>query len=219
MATRMFSQNFQTLVRGYTHLAGKIELVVAVKAVKVTQGLTLTAVAFGTSGNDITIAFTPGATAGAEVVTADGNAISVQIETGVSTVTQVRTALQAAGAATALVVTTGTAGTAVVTAAAVSLAGGIEGVSSSTVNGASVARTGVGEYTVTLSDSYNALESCNLTLKAATAVDLVPQIKSDDVSSAKTIVFRLLAGATATELAAVATVNFSAVLRNSSLTK
>lgn len=220
MATRLFSQDFQTLVRGYTHLAGKIELVVAVKATRVTQGLTLTAVAFGTSGNDITIAFTPGATAGAEVVTVVGNAISVQIETGVSTVTQVRTALQAAGAATALAVTTGTSGSAVATAAAVSLAGGVEGVSSSTaLNGASVARTGVGEYTVTLSNTYNALESCNLTLKAATAVDLVPQIKSDDVSSAKTIVFRLLAGATATELAAVATVNFSAVLRNSSLTK
>lgn len=220
MANRLFQTLFQTMVRGYVHLAGKISLVTAVKATKVTQGLTLTAVDFGIGGNDITIAFTGGATAGAEVVSVSGKAISVQIESGVSTVTQVRTALQAAGAATALAVTTGTSGSAVATAAAVSLTGGVDGVSTQAINGvASVARTGVGEYTVTLADQYSALESCNLTLKAATAVDLVPQIKSHDVAGAKTIVFRLLAGATATEVAAACEVHFSAVLRNSSLLK
>src|SRR5271165_6927875 len=45
-------------------------------ASKVTQGLTLTAVAnLGAGGNAITIAFTSGGTAGAEVVTVTGNAI------------------------------------------------------------------------------------------------------------------------------------------------
>lgn len=97
-------------------------------AAKVTQGLTLTAVAnLGASGNNITIAFTAGATAGAEVVTVTGTAISVQIETGVSTVTQVRTAMQAAAACTALVTTTGTSASAVNTASALPLLGGVTG--------------------------------------------------------------------------------------------
>src|SRR5579872_3306676 len=57
-------------------------------ASKVTQGLTLTAVAnLGASGNSITIAFTGGGTAGSEVVTVTGQAISVQIQSGTSTVT------------------------------------------------------------------------------------------------------------------------------------
>lgn len=90
-------------------------------------------------------------------------------------------------------------------------------VSSSTISGASVARTGVGEYTVTLSDSFVALLSCNLTLQAATAVDLVPQIKSNDVVTAKTIVFRTLAGATATDPSAACVVHFRALMRDSSV--
>lgn len=97
-------------------------------ATKTTQGLTLTAVVNnlgqGSLGNAITIAFTPGATAGSEVVTVTGNAISVQIATGVSTVTQVRTAMQASTPCTALVTTTGTSAATVATAAAVNLTGG-----------------------------------------------------------------------------------------------
>jgi len=97
-------------------------------ASKVTQGLTLTAVAnLGAGGNSITIAFTGGATAGAEVVTVTGNAISVQIQSGTSTVTQVRTAMQAAAACTALVTTTGTSASTVSTASALSLLGGVTG--------------------------------------------------------------------------------------------
>ena len=54
--------------------------------------------------------------------------------------------------------------------------------------------------------------------QAATAVDLVPQIKSADVTSAsQTIVFRMLAGATATEVAAVGVVHVNILLRNSSV--
>ncbi len=97
-------------------------------ASKVTQGLTLTAVAnLGAGGNAITIAFTAGAVAGSEVVTVTGNAISVQISTGVSTVTQVRTAMQAAAACTALVTTTGTSSSTVATASALPLLGGVTG--------------------------------------------------------------------------------------------
>lgn len=90
-------------------------------------GVTYTAVATDNTGNLITVAYTAGGTAGSEVVTVVGNAISVQIESGVSTITQVRTAVNLAAAASALVVATGTSGTAVTTATASALTGGITG--------------------------------------------------------------------------------------------
>ena len=91
-------------------------------------GVTITAAADqGASGNSITLAYTGGATAGAEVVTVTGTAISVQIENGVSTITQVRTAINASAAAAALVTATGTSATVVATAAATPCAGGVTG--------------------------------------------------------------------------------------------
>lgn len=52
----------------------------------------------GVDGNDITIQITPGATAGSEVVTStSAGAITIQVETGVSTATQVYAALKAVG--------------------------------------------------------------------------------------------------------------------------
>lgn len=90
-------------------------------------GVTYTAVATDQSGNLITVAYTAGATAGAEVVSVVGNAISVQIEDGVSTITQVRTAVNAAAPAAALVTATGTSATPVDIAAATALTGGITG--------------------------------------------------------------------------------------------
>jgi predicted glycosyltransferase len=91
---------------------------------RVVQDLTYTADAAGPGGTAITIAYTGGGTAGAEVVSVVGNAISVQIESGVSTATQVKTAVDASAPASALisVAITGTAGTAQVTAAAAALA-------------------------------------------------------------------------------------------------
>lgn len=212
-----FQQFLFSKTKMLTLIQGQISIVQEVKATRVTQGLTLTAVAFGTSGNSISIAFTPGATAGAEVVTVTGNAISVQIETGVSTVTQVRTAMQAAAACTALVTTTGTSASAVVTASALLLTGGIDGVSSENMLGATAAQTGVGEYTITLDQTYNSLMACHATYEAATAVDLIPQIKSTAVSTSKTIVIRLLTGATATDPSAAGKLNVSIFLRNSSV--
>lgn len=99
----------------------------AVKAVRIVQDLTYTAVAYGENGNLISITYTGGGTAGAEVVTVVGNAISIQIQTSVSTATQVRAAFNLVAAATALAVctVTGTGGTAQVTASIVYLTGGI----------------------------------------------------------------------------------------------
>ena len=81
---------------------------------------------------------------------------------------------------------------------------------SETIQGATVAKTGTGEYTVTLDDKFNALMDVQLTLEAAVPVDLVPQILSTDVSGTKEIVFSLLAGATPTDPSAVCKVHFKA---------
>lgn len=63
--------------------------------------ITLTAVASGVS--TVTFAYTGGGTAGAEIVSVVANAISVQIQNGVSTATQIVTAIRASAPATALV--------------------------------------------------------------------------------------------------------------------
>ena len=90
------------------------------------QDLTYSSAGTLYSPSSITVAYTGGATAGAEVVTVTGPAISVQIQTGVSTATQVQTAINASVAALALVsvVISGTAGHAQVTVAATALSGG-----------------------------------------------------------------------------------------------
>jgi hypothetical protein len=97
-----------------------------VAASKAIQDLTYTAKKLGTNGNLITIAYTTGGTAGSEVVTVVGNAISVQIQSGVSTATQVKTKIDANTAAAALVnvAITGTAGTAQVAVGATALING-----------------------------------------------------------------------------------------------
>ena len=103
-----------------------------VAASKVVQDLTYTAATRGTSGNSITVAYTGGGTAGSEVVSVVGNAISIQIQSGVSTATQVSTAFGLSAPATALasVSISGTGSNAQTTVSAQSLTGGIN----STVN-------------------------------------------------------------------------------------
>lgn len=83
--------------------------------------------------------------------------------------------------------------------------------------GWSVAKSATGEYTITLEDSYVALQSITVTVQAATAVDLVAQVTSHDVVTAKTIVISLNAGATPTEPSAVTLIHFQANLRNSTV--
>lgn len=100
----------------------------AVKASLIVQDLTYLAKKGGLSGNLISITYTGGGTAGAEVVTVSGNSISVQIQSSTSTATQVRTAVMASAAAMALltsVTVTGTGGTAQVSASIAQLAGGL----------------------------------------------------------------------------------------------
>jgi hypothetical protein len=88
-------------------------------------------------------------------------------------------------------------------------------VSGHTIKGATVTKTGVGEYTIELDDAYVDLVSAQATFQAATAVDLVPQIKSADVTTAKTVVIRLLTGVTPTDPSAVCKLHVHLLLRNS----
>jgi hypothetical protein len=96
------------------------------KAAVVIEDITYTAATGGTAGNSITVAYTGGATAGAEVVTVLVNAISIQIETGVTTADQIKTAYDLVVAATTLAAATvsGTGGDAQVITAATPLTGG-----------------------------------------------------------------------------------------------
>lgn len=98
----------------------------------------------------------------------------------------------------------------------ISLASGTVGVSSSSINGASAARTGVGEITVTFQDLFQALVFVDAMILSATARDLVPQIKSMDLT-AKTIVINLLAGATPTDPANAMTLYVNMFFRASSI--
>jgi hypothetical protein len=78
-------------------------LIPMVRASLVLQDLTFSAKAVGAEGNGITVSYIAGGTAGAEVVTVSGTVIQVQIQAGVSTAAQVKTAVEAFSAANALV--------------------------------------------------------------------------------------------------------------------
>lgn len=98
-------------------------------ATLVVQDLTYTAANVNVDGNSITVAYVAGGTAGSEVVTVTGNAISVSMDTGVSTATQIKAAIDASAAALALatVAITGTGSNAQVAAVAAALTGGVIG--------------------------------------------------------------------------------------------
>jgi len=99
----------------------------AASASLVVGDLTFSAVSPGSEGNSITLALIVGGTAGAEVVSVVGNAISVSIESTVSTATQVKAAYDASAASVALatVAISGTAGNAQSAATVAPLAGGV----------------------------------------------------------------------------------------------
>ena len=103
IATAFFAQNPNPITTGgYLAIIPRLQNI-PVAAFLTVQDITYIAVATGTGGNAITIQYTTGATAGAEVVTVISNAISVQIASGVSTATQIAAAIAASVAAAALV--------------------------------------------------------------------------------------------------------------------
>lgn len=107
-----YSTTGQVLNQAIQQLAVQAGWTVTDPGTLIVQDITYTALQ--ASGAPITIQYIPGGTAGAEVVTVSGNAITVKIQTGVSTATQVMAALAASAAAMLLVYAaiTGTAGTA-----------------------------------------------------------------------------------------------------------
>ena len=90
--------------------------VAAAAASVVVQDITFAADATGVAANGVTVSYTTGATAGSEVVTVSGTTVTVQIENGVSTATQIAAAFNASVPAAAWGATvTGTGATAQVT--------------------------------------------------------------------------------------------------------
>jgi hypothetical protein len=99
----------------------------AVAAALVVGNLTFTAKVAGAAGNSITIALVGGATAGSETVEVDETDIVINIESEVSTATQIKAALEASVEASELVsveIEEGEGSTAQAAAAAANLAGG-----------------------------------------------------------------------------------------------
>lgn len=94
----------------------------------VIQDLTLTFIQPGSYNNSYTIEYTPGGTAGSEVVSITGFAIEVQIDSGVSTATQIKTALEAnmGFSSNVTVAVSGVGSNTQVTAGPLSFAGGVD---------------------------------------------------------------------------------------------
>lgn len=119
-----------------------------VAALLVVQDLTYLADLRGTAGNSITIAYTAGGTAGAEVVTVVGSAISVSIDTTAvtgSSATQVKAAVDASAAASALISVsiTGTGATVQAAAPATHLATGTASEVDATANSVAIPTHGL----------------------------------------------------------------------------
>lgn len=188
-------------------------------ATLVNNGITWTAVTMGTGGNSITVALVAGGTAGAEVVSVSGNAISVQIESTVSTRTQVLTAVQASAAASALVgISVASGGTAATLLAATHLATGTSTAFTTVANGITLSQIGTGVFQLNIPDPYAALLSFDVMILSASAADLKPQLKSVSLSSlsgGNAIVFRTIAGSTNTNLSSGQGLYIKAILRNS----
>lgn len=103
----------------------------------------------------------------------------------------------------------------------ISIASGTNGVSSTAIIGATAARTAVGEITITLGSPYNSLIDCQLTLQNSGTVSVLqPQIKSADVSGAKTIVVNLVdtTAGTKADPAAAIVLHVNAEMKDSSVT-
>lgn len=103
-----------------------LQYTAAVAASRVIQDLTYTAVTAGTGGNSISVTYVGDGVAGSETVGVVGSAITVHMESTVSTATQIRTAVLASGAAAALVsvAVSGTGSNTQTSVGATSLTGG-----------------------------------------------------------------------------------------------
>ena len=83
--------------------------------------------------------------------------------------------------------------------------------------GWTVAKTGTGQYTITLLEPYTKAVAVLATLQAAVAVDLVPQVELVDIVTTNTIVINLNTGGTPTNPAAACVLNFCLFLQTSTV--
>jgi len=88
---------------------------------------------------------------------------------------------------------------------------------SQTLLGGTFSKTGTGEYTLTLQDTYPELLACLVSVEAAVAVDLVAQVKSQTVSTTKLVVINLNTAATPTNPSAACKIHVTLVLKNSTI--
>lgn len=97
------------------------------------------------------------------------------------------------------------------------VATGTGGVTANNILGATVARTGTGAFRITLADVWPELLGCDILVSKATAQDLLPQINAVTLTS-KIIDFRLLTGATPTDVTSeAATLYITMVFKNSTI--
>lgn len=78
----------------------------------------------------------------------------------------------------------------------------------------SITRTGVGQFTVTLDSVWTSLKAARTVILNSTAVDLRAQLKSEAVSTSRTLVVMTLTGATPTEPAPGTTLMLKMTLKN-----
>ena len=87
--------------------------------------------------------------------------------------------------------------------------------------GWTVARGGVGIFTVTLGDKYPGILSATCSVALSAVADTLVQFGAIDVASAKTLVINVITGGSAADIAVNAAnrIHFCLVLRNTDMTK
>lgn len=185
-------------------------------ATLVSNGITYTADRMGSAGNSITIEIVGGGTAGSEVVTVLNSLhIKVVIESTVSTRNQVKAALDGNAAAAALIsVSVASGATAASLLAQTNLATGADTPISMEAQAFTVSQIGTGIYELVAQTPFSNLLSMSIMLQRTAAVDLMAQIQSVSASS-RTIVFRMQAAATPTNMASGDTLYINMVMRPS----
>lgn len=90
-------------------------------------------------------------------------------------------------------------------------------VTASTVDFASVAKTGTGEYTITLDDKYVETKSIQLTVAQAANSQIVAQVKADTQATDNKIVIATLVSGAAANIAVAAEIHVLLVLKDSTV--
>lgn len=94
--------------------------------------------------------------------------------------------------------------------------GASSAVSSQDFTGGTFAKVGTGDFSLTLTDTFNAIKSVNITynVNTTTPTDLIPQVYSVSATN-KLIKFKLLTGTVATDPGTGAVAYVNVVLKNS----